>query len=120
MDWRAAADAQRGLGGRAATWRCRGRARGPRRQGRTGGTAGLLEGDLILSFAGQPIKHARQLPRYRRASPIGEEAEALIVRGGERKTVKIKVAQLETAVPELSSAPPKSKRQKYGKISFGP
>ncbi len=82
--------------------------------------AGLLEGDLILSFGGHAIKHARQLPRYVAQSPIGEETEALIVRGGERKTVKVKVGQLETAVPEVMSAPAKPKRQKYGKISFEP
>ena len=82
--------------------------------------AGLLEGDLILSFGGHAIKHARQLPRYVAQSQIGEDTEALIVRGGERKTVKVKVGQLETAVPEVMSAPPKPKRQKYGKISFEP
>ncbi len=81
--------------------------------------AGLAEGDLILSFAHQHVKHARQLPRFVAQAPIGEEVDAVIFRGGERKTVKIKVAALESATHELSSAP-KIKRQKLGKISFEP
>ena len=82
--------------------------------------AGLAEGDLVLSFAGHPVKHARQLPRYVAQAPIGEEAEALIVRGGERKSLKVKVGQLETAAPEVFGTPAKPKRQKYGKIGFEP
>ncbi len=81
-------------------------------------TAGLEEGDLILSFGGHSIKHARQLPRYIAQAAIGEDAEAVILRGGERRTVKIKVGELENLTPELSSAPPKPKRQKFGKIGF--
>ena len=34
--------------------------------------------------------------------------------------MKVKVGQLQPAVPEVMSAPPKPKRQKYGKISFEP
>ena len=82
--------------------------------------AGLAEGDLILSFAHQHVKHARQLPRFVAQAPIGEEVDAVIVRGGERKTVRIKVGELESATHELSAAPPKTKRQKLGKISFAP
>ena len=88
-------------------------------KGGPAGLAGLEEGDLILFFAGHEIKHARQLPRYIAQAAIGEEAEAVILRAGERKTIKIKVAQLDAAAPELSSAPSKPKRQKYGKIGFG-
>lgn len=79
--------------------------------------AGLQEGDLILSFDGYSIKHARQLPRYIAQAPVGEEVEALILRGGERKTVKIKMARQEDAnAPKITS----SRRQKFGKMSFEP
>jgi serine protease Do len=82
--------------------------------------AGLAEGDLVLSFAGSEIRHARQLPRFVAQAAIGEEADVLILRGGERKTVKIKVARLdENSVPRLTVSPPtRAKRQKFGKISF--
>ena len=80
--------------------------------------AGLEEGDLVLSFGGHSIKHARQLPRYIAQAAIGEDAEAIILRAGERRSVKIKVGELENLTPELSSAPPKPKRQKFGKIGL--
>jgi serine protease Do len=81
--------------------------------------AGLEAGDIILSFAGNQVKHARQLPRYVAQAAIGEEAEAVIQRGGERKTLKVKVGELAPP-PEAVEAPAKPKRQKYGKGSFEP
>ena len=82
--------------------------------------AGLEEGDVILSFAGNEVKHARQLPRFVAQAAIGEDAEAVIQRAGERKSVKIKVGQLEPLAPEASGAPAKQKRQKVGKIGYEP
>jgi serine protease Do len=84
--------------------------------------AGLAEGDLVLSFAGMSIKHARQLPRFIAQAPVGEEVEAVILRDGERKTLKVKVgSQEEHKAPELTGTPQiRSKRPKVGKISFEP
>ena len=85
-------------------------------------TAGLAEGDLILSFDGNEIKHARQLPRYIAEASIGQEADAVILRAGERKTIRIKVGQLEDAASaKLTGGPaPRPKRQKFGKLSLDP
>jgi serine protease Do len=82
--------------------------------------AGVAEGDLILSFAGMSIKHARQLPRFVAQTSVGEEVEAVILRGGERKTLRIKVgSQEDRKGPELTGTPQiRSKRPKMGKISF--
>ncbi len=82
--------------------------------------AGLAEGDLVLSFAGLPVKHARQLPRLIAQAPIGQEVEAGILRGGEHKTLKIRIGRMEEAsIGELTGAPQsRSRRQKVGKISF--
>jgi serine protease Do len=84
--------------------------------------AGLAEGDLVLSFGGFPIKHARQLPRFVAQAPVGEEVHAEILRDGERRVLKVKVGRLEDAPSsELTSAPqPRSKRQKLGRMSFEP
>lgn len=84
--------------------------------------AGIEEGDLLLSFAGHTVKHARQLPRYIAQSPIGEEVEVLVLRNGERKTLRIKVGLLEEGSrPEANIAPqPRTRRQKIGKIGFAP
>src|SRR5262249_46475323 len=80
------------------------------------------EGDLILSFAGMSIKHARQLPRFVAQVPVGDEVEAVILRGGERKILKIKVGSKEELKgPELMVTPPiRSKRPKIGKIRIDP
>jgi len=84
--------------------------------------AGLREGDVVLSFAGSAVKHARQLPRFIAQSNVGEDADVLILRGGEKKTVKIKVGRLLEADWTGSALVPqqKTKRQKLGKISFEP
>jgi serine protease Do len=84
--------------------------------------AGLVEGDLVLSFAGTEVRHARQLPRYVAQSPVGEEADVVILRGGERRTVKIKVGQFEEAQNRSSPSSPHARapRQKFGKTSFEP
>ncbi len=58
-------------------------------------TGGLQEGDLVLSFAGSDVKHARQLPRIVAQATIGEDAEVVVLRGGERKTLRIRVGLLE-------------------------
>ncbi|MBT3070333.1 trypsin-like peptidase domain-containing protein [Rhodomicrobium sp. Az07] len=84
--------------------------------------AGLQEGDVVLSFAGIPVKHARQLPRFIAQSNVGEEADVIIQRSGEKKTVKVKVGRMiETGwsgAPQPSQQ--KAKRQKLGKIGFEP
>src|SRR5262249_38109033 len=84
--------------------------------------AGLAEGDLVLSFAGISIKHARQLPRFIAQAPVGEEVEAVILRDGERKTLKVKVgSQEEPKASALTGTPQiRSRRPKVGKISFEP
>jgi serine protease Do len=84
--------------------------------------AGIAEGDLVLSFAGMSIKHARQLPRYIAQATVGEEVEAVILRDGERKTLRVKVGnQEERKAPELTGTPTiRPKRPKIGKISLEP
>lgn len=82
--------------------------------------AGIAEGDLILFFGGVEIKHARQLPRYVAQANIGEETEVVVLRGGERKTLRVRIARLDESTPVRAPAMPQSrgKRQRYGKIRF--
>jgi serine protease Do len=81
---------------------------------------GLAEGDLVLSFAGTAVKHARQLPRLIAQAPVGEETDVVVLRGGERRTVRVKVGRLEeTGAARISVGPqPRPRRQRFGKISF--
>jgi serine protease Do len=78
--------------------------------------AGLQEGDLVLSFAGSDVKHARQLPRIVAQANVGEEADVVILRSGQRKSLRVKVGLLEEFHgPAIPSPHGKSKRHK---ISF--
>ncbi len=78
--------------------------------------AGLQEGDLILSFAGAEVKHARQLPRIVAQSPVGEQVDVVILRGGERQTLKVMVGLQEE--PRIPTAPRQRGKSKHHKISF--
>jgi len=80
-------------------------------------TAGLQEGDLVLSFAGSEVKHARQLPRIVAQAPVGEEADMVILRGAERKTLKVKVGLLEELRGPAAVSSPHSK-PRHHKMSF--
>ncbi len=78
---------------------------------------GLQEGDLVLSFAGAEVKHARQLPRIVAQAPIGEEADVVVLRGGARKILKVKVGLLEEPRGPAALSSPHGK-PKHHKISF--
>lgn len=80
--------------------------------------AGLQEGDLVLSFAGSEVKHARQLPRIVAQAPVGEEADVVVLRGDERKVLKVKVGLLEE--PRGPAIPSPHGKPKRHKISFQP
>jgi serine protease Do len=81
--------------------------------------AGLREGDLVLSFGGADVRHARQLPRYVAQSPVGEDTDVVILRKGERKTVRVRIGQLDEHAGAFAPLV-RAKRQKLGKMSFEP
>jgi serine protease Do len=56
---------------------------------------GLLEGDVVLEFNGKPVKSMRELPRLVADTPPGDKVDVLIVRDGERMTLKVEVGLLE-------------------------
>lgn len=70
--------------------------------------AGISEGDVILSFAGASVRSSRQLPRLVAQSPVDQEVEVQVLRKGERKTLKVKVALLDEKGPNPSAQTPQS------------
>ncbi|MBX4335024.1 Do family serine endopeptidase [Bartonella raoultii] len=61
----------------------------------------LQTGDIILSFGNSKIKHARDLPRLVAESSEGNIVDVTVLRGGEKKTVKVKLGRLiETDINE--------------------
>ncbi len=68
--------------------------------------AGLAEGDVILAYAGTEVRSSRQLPRLVAQSSVDEDVDVEVLRGGARKTLKVKVGLLdETAAAVTAKAP---------------
>jgi S1-C subfamily serine protease len=57
--------------------------------------AGLLGGDIITSFDGQPVRSERGLRRILRATPPGKTVEVVYVREGETRTTTLTTAPAE-------------------------
>ena len=51
--------------------------------------AGLLGGDIITSFDGQPVKNTKDLAKLLEATPIGKTVDVTFIRDGETKTTKL-------------------------------
>lgn len=69
--------------------------------------AGLAEGDIILEFGNKKIDLSSELPQVVGRTRAGSEVDVVIVRGGEKKRIKLTVGLL----PEngaASASPPRS------------
>lgn len=54
--------------------------------------AGLVGGDLIASFDGQPVKNVGDLTKLLAATPVGKTVDVVYIRDGETKTTKLTTA----------------------------
>lgn len=59
--------------------------------------AGLLAGDVILTFNGEEISDVRDLTRTVADAPIGEEVPVLVLRDGAEQTLPVKLGRREEA-----------------------
>ncbi len=57
--------------------------------------AGLETGDIILEFNNTPIEKMKQLPRVVAEAKTGQEVPVLVLRGGDRISLTVKVGELE-------------------------
>jgi len=55
----------------------------------------LLDGDVIIRFAGKEIKNARDLPRIVSESAVGEIVEVVVMRDGREETVHVTLGLLD-------------------------
>jgi serine protease Do len=53
--------------------------------------AGIQRGDVITRFAGQDVGKMRDLPRAVAQAAVGQEVEVVVLRGKERKTLRVKI-----------------------------
>jgi serine protease Do len=59
--------------------------------------AGIAPGDVIVTFAGQPVETMRDLPRLVVRAAIGATVDVELIRKGERRTMPVKVGRLPEA-----------------------
>ncbi|HYD32395.1 MAG TPA: Do family serine endopeptidase [Azospirillaceae bacterium] len=59
--------------------------------------AGILPGDIVLSFDGKEIGEMRRLPRIVAETPIDKQAPVTLWRKGQQMSVQVKVGELEAA-----------------------
>jgi serine protease Do len=57
--------------------------------------AGIERGDIIVEFNGRKIEEMNDLPRVVAATPPGGEAEVKVLRKGQEKVVRVKVAEMK-------------------------
>lgn len=62
--------------------------------------AGIMAGDIILSFNGHPVRQMRQLPRLVAETEVGKKAAVTLLRRGTTKEVEVTLGQLEKAEEE--------------------
>jgi len=58
--------------------------------------AGLERGDVVVGFDGKTVADAAELRRLIALAPVGEAVELVYMRGGDRRTCRVQIAQQET------------------------
>ena len=65
--------------------------------------AGLLPGDVIIEFDGQPVDAMHELPRMVADRPIGKDVMIAVLRKGERQEVTATLGRLEDFEDQLAA-----------------
>jgi serine protease Do len=69
---------------------------------------GLIAGDIIAEFNGDPVRNERDLQWKVADSPVGEEALVVIYREGRRQEVKVVLDEYKEEVATLAGTPSRS------------
>jgi serine protease Do len=74
-------------------------------------SAGLKEGDIIVSFNGEPIDLSSDLPHLVGRARAGQEAKLVIVREGDRQTLDVEVGELADLNDQRVAGPSPQSRE---------
>lgn len=66
--------------------------------------SGLKQRDVVLSFDGKDVPDSKKLPRIVADSKVGETVDVIVMRGGKRQTLKLKVGELEDSDKQQAAA----------------
>jgi serine protease Do len=80
--------------------------------------AGMKTGDIILEFAGQEVEEMRELPRIVAETPINETVRVVLWSEGDKKTVEVKIGELEKAEEEGLIASSSSETDKTSEVKI--
>lgn len=67
--------------------------------------AGLQQGDVIVTYDGQPIESIRDLTFDVAATTAGDEVDLVAIRDGDRQTLDVTIGELEPTVAMASADP---------------
>jgi serine protease Do len=73
-----------------------------------GKDAGILSGDVIVSFNGKEVKDSKELVRVVADSPIGETVPVVVLRDGKSQDLSVKLGRREDAEAQSEPAAQKS------------
>ena len=75
---------------------------------------GIERGDVIVEFDGQPIGEWRDLPIVVAQAAVEKNAKVVVLRGGKRKTLRVKIGRLPDDEQLAAAEPAKSGADAYG------
>jgi serine protease Do len=75
---------------------------------------GVKRYDVIVEFNGKPVRSMEELPKLVAAAPVGSKAELTVVRDGKRKTLSVKLGELDAGVALAGGPAPESAPGAYG------
>jgi serine protease Do len=80
--------------------------------------AHIQNGDIILTFNGQPLHEMRTLPRVVAETPIDKQVPVDLWRGGKRMTVQVVVAEMPDDTKTATAAPAPHKPPANPSVDF--
>ncbi len=80
-------------------------------EGSPAGAGGVLKGDVILDFDGQPVEQMRDLPRMVANTPVGKEVDVVVLRKGEEVILRVTVGRLEETQKASLTSPKVEKKE---------
>ena len=82
--------------------------------------AGIISGDVILSFNGHDVKEMRYLPRMVAETPVGQKVQVVVWRQGRKQALEMTLGEYpEEKDTEAASAPAQDVPVKEGKKLLG-
>lgn len=68
--------------------------------------AGIIKGDVVLSFNGQEIEKMKQLPRFVSAAQLNKSYNIMVLRAGQKQELNITIARYDDKMEKKASKKP--------------